>query len=174
MKKEIGFWCEATGAWYFGVPDCGYQRPDDLLRLTAARRARCKESDDACVIVPPRGKRGPRRFYIRGVLYAPLTDNPGEAFGWGVWVRIRKADFDRVMELWDEDGSGEPPLTGRLANHVAGFARSRGCAVLMKLGDQNTRPSVEIVDRKHPLGQIQRDGLSTHDAFEYAKFFNRS
>ena len=172
FEKTIAL-CSTCGQWHPSLPDCAYQRPDDLLKLTPARRARCKESDDACIIVPPRWKPGPRRFYLRGILYAPLSDRPGESFAWGVWVRVRKADFQRAIELWNEAGRGEPPLVGRLANEVKGFARTRGCAARLRLGDQDSRPSVEITDRVHPLWQIQRDGLTAHTAFEYVQHYLR-
>jgi hypothetical protein len=51
-------------------------------------------------------------FYVRGVLSLPIR-NSTEEFRWGVWVKVKKVDFDRYVELWDSDPAAAPAYIGQ-------------------------------------------------------------
>ncbi|MBS0196133.1 MAG: DUF2199 domain-containing protein [Planctomycetes bacterium] len=162
---EGGFQCGSCGQWHPGLPDCAFRRPDAIEKLSAVRRSKCFESDDLCEIPPPRRATN-RRRYLRAVLMLPLVDLAGQFFAWGPWVRVRRSHFERALELWDLDGQGEPPFEARLANRIAGIANTRGMLVRVQLGDPDTRPTLRVADRAHPLWSMQREGILAHEAFE--------
>jgi hypothetical protein len=54
----------------------------------------------------------------------PFTES-GE-FGWGAWAEVDWSTFERYLELYDEDGSGEPPKDGILANDLPPYPSSIG------------------------------------------------
>jgi hypothetical protein len=74
------------------------------------------------------------RYFIRCVLGVPFTESEGE-FGWGAWAEVDWSTFERYLELYDEDGSGEPPKDGILANDLPPYPSSIGSPVKIQFRD---------------------------------------
>jgi hypothetical protein len=85
--------------------DVAFGLPDAIFSLSEEQReARAKTQSDLCSL-------DDKRYFIRGVVYVPVQEL-GTKFGWG----------DRYHELYDKDGSNEPPSAGVLANTPPGYA----------------------------------------------------
>jgi hypothetical protein len=158
MVSENTFRCATCGRVHDGLPEVGFRRPDAIIALSKAERAECFENDDICVIPGVAG--GESRHFLRCHLSVPLKD-VGTDWGWGVWVEISEADFEKARELWDVDGSAEAPFRGVLANAIVAVPGSSGSGVTVQLGDETTRPGVHAEDG--PLARLQREGVTLHD-----------
>src|SRR5262249_21179360 len=104
-----------------------------------------------------------RRYYVRGILPIPVTD-AGDQFAWGLWVRVGKKDFDRYRELWNADGSNEPPFPGRLSvEDKPGYEGLDGHEVEVRLRAASERPAFRLLEGDdHRMAREQRDGLTLH------------
>jgi len=94
----------------FGLPDAIFALPEDQ------RAARAKTHSDFCLL-------DDKRYFIRGVVYVPVQQL-GTNFGWGVWAEVSESVFYRYQDLYDKDGSDEPPAAGILANTPSGYTES--------------------------------------------------
>lgn len=128
------FVCGTCGETHAGLPtDHAFKLPDAVWAVPEPERsARAKHTPDLC--------RLDQRHFIRGVLHVPLRE-AGDSFGWGVWVEVDRAAFDRYLALYDADGSAEPPFAGVLANAIPVYEGSLGTPVLVQLRDRRTRPA---------------------------------
>ncbi|MCU0836886.1 MAG: DUF2199 domain-containing protein [Chromatiaceae bacterium] len=96
--------------------DLAFALPDAIHALPEAQRAaRATIHSDLCSL-------DDRRFFIRGVVYAPVQQL-GTLFGWGVWAEVSREVFLRYQAIYDQDASGEPPAAGVLANCPPGYER---------------------------------------------------
>ena len=151
----VGFTCSVCGQVHPGLPmDLAYQRPADYFKVPAAERARrVKLTSDLCVI-------DETEFYIRGVLALPVKDSTDE-FRWGVWARVEASDFARYVELYDvEVVDDEPPFHGRLSGGIKSYPGSDMLEVTVHLQSGGQRPLFVVVDKAHPLGSDQAEGIS--------------
>ena len=150
MKSFVCSTCEDA---HEGMPtDFGWKLPDEVWAIPEAERStRAKFDSDRCQLGD--------RFFIRCILALPFTEQPGY-YGWGVWVEILESDFWRYIELYEKDGRAEPAITGSIANAIPGYKSTVGLAVQVQLQDEKSRPSVQFVDRGHPLAMEQQVGVS--------------
>ena len=149
------FRCEVCGEehdeW---PPDRGFSRPDEIWAMpVAARRKRAQENDDVCIL-------DDARHFIRGVLSIPVA-GLDEPWGLGLWVEVAKADFDRYVELFNEDAPDEPPFPGTIANDFPGFPDALGARVEVRLLSATERPAFRAVDAASELGRAQHGGIDT-------------
>jgi hypothetical protein len=95
--------------------DVAFALPDVIHALPADQRAvRARTHSDLCSL-------DDARYFIRGVVYVPVKQLV-TLFGWGVWAEVSPAVYLRYREIYDQDGSGEPPAAGVLANTPPGYA----------------------------------------------------
>jgi hypothetical protein len=134
------------------VTDWAYKLPDDVWALPEAERSeKARFNDDLCQF-------GDRNF-IRCVLEVPFTDAVGN-FGWGAWAEVEWPTFERYLELYDEDGSTEPPRTGKLANNLPAYPGSLGAPVAIRFRDPTRRPSLFLKPNDvSALAREQRTGI---------------
>jgi hypothetical protein len=94
--------------------DVAFGLPDDIFALSEEQReARAKIHTDLCSL-------DEKRYFIRGVVYVPVQQLDAN-FGWGVWAEVAEDTFFRYHELYDKDGSNEPPAAGVLANTLPDY-----------------------------------------------------
>ena len=94
--------------------DVAFALPDAIHALSEGQRAaRAKTHSDLCSL-------DDRRFFIRGVVYAPVQQL-GTLFGWGVWAEVAREVFLRYKTIYDIDASDEPSAAGVLANVPPGY-----------------------------------------------------
>jgi hypothetical protein len=156
----MGFRCGACGQEHDGLPmDVGFNRPADYFAVPKAQRERrCDCTSDWCVI-------DGRRYYIRGCLSVPVVDADDD-FVWGLWARVSARSFRRYRELYDADGSGEPPFRGYLSGEHSGYKGLDGHAVAVQLGGKKDRPAFTLRRSKHLLYVEQQRGITLHRVHE--------
>lgn len=128
----------------FALPDAIHALPED------ERAARARTHSDLCSL-------DERRFFIRGVVYAPVQQL-GTLFGWGVWAEVSREVFLRYQELYDRDATGEPPAAGVLANVPPGYARIEQPLEIL-FGPPDQRPTFRLVPTDSEFYREQVEGL---------------
>ena len=128
----------------FALPDAIHALPDDQ------RAARARTHSDLCSL-------DDRRFFIRGVAYAPVQQL-GTLFGWGVWAEVSREVFLRYQELYDRDASGEPPAAGVLASVPPGYERIEQPLEIL-FGPPDQRPTFRLALTDSELYREQVEGL---------------
>jgi hypothetical protein len=149
------FVCGTCGQTHAGLPaDHGFKLPDAVWAIPEPERSsRARHTADLC--------RLDQRRFIRGVLPVPLQ-GAGDSFGWGVWAEVERATFDRYIELFDQDGSGEPAHAAILANAIPVYEGSIGTPVLLQFQDRQTRPTIHLMpEDRSRLAQEQRQGIDS-------------
>lgn len=131
------FTCSICGNAHEGLPtDYAYCLPDDVWAIPVQEReARAQWSADLCQLGS--------RFFIRCILFVPFTERPGE-FGWGVWAEVSEAVFQRYLQVYEHDATGEPEATGVLANNVPAYPQLVGTPVLIQFGSSTERPTLRF------------------------------
>jgi hypothetical protein len=147
------FTCSVCGQEHEGLnTDWAYALPDVVWEIPEQdRKERARFNDDLCQFG--------ERYFVPCVLGVPFVDAPGR-FGWGAWAEVNWPTFERYLELYDEDGSSEPPHAGTLANMLSAYPGSLGAPVIIQFLDPKSRPSLylEKGDRSR-LALEQRAGV---------------
>lgn len=149
------FICSTCGETHEGLPtDHGWKLPDDVWAIPEAKRSNeAKFNSDLCQF-------GERHF-IRCVLKLPFKDQPGY-YGWGTWVEVAETDFYRYVEIYDKDGSAEPPVSGTIANVFPGYPPTVGLPVRVQFQSSTSRPTVAVEAGHHCLAAEQSAGIDNH------------
>ena len=131
--------------------DRGWQLPDDVWAIPAdERQDRAKFNSDLCQFG--------NRFFIRCLLKLPFNEQP-DYYGWGIWVEVTELDFYRYVELYDKDGSTEPPVPGTIANAIPSYPPTLGLPVVVQFQSSTSRPSVAVPVGSHPIAIEQSSGI---------------
>jgi hypothetical protein len=136
------------------VTDWAYKLPDDVWAIPEAERGeKARFNNDLCQFDD--------RSFIRCVLDVPFTEAPGN-FGWGAWAEVDWPTFERYLELYDEDGTTEPPRSGKLANHLPAYEGSLGTPVSIHFRDPSKRPALFLKpEDRSQLALDQRAGIGS-------------
>jgi hypothetical protein len=148
------FVCSICGRRHGGlVTDQAYKLPDDVWSISESERAeKARFDSDLCQFG--------ERFFIRGLLLIPFSNRP-DAFGWGVWVEAELSTFKRYLELYEVDGSSEPPHRGVLANDILGYPSSLDSEVDINFRAAAERPIVSVIGQNGSrLAEEQQRGMS--------------
>jgi hypothetical protein len=134
--------------------DFAYVRPVHYFLVPEEERARrVAVNDDICVI-------DDNMHLVRGIMKIRITDLPGRFFGWGFWAAISPHSFERYRELYDVDGTGEPPFRGLLAVSPPNYPDLLDAEVSVQLGTLSQRPEFRPTHFDHPLFVEYRDGIT--------------
>mgnify|MGYP003430499859 FL=1 len=148
------FICSVCGQSHAGAPtDTAFTLPDAVWALPPEERAnKAKWTTDLCNMG--------NEYFIRCLLEISFTSQPGY-YGWGVWAQVEWKDFQKYLEYYDKNGSGEPPFPGTLANHLPTYGTTLRLPVLVRLRTQDQRPAIEFAaEIDHPLADEARGGMS--------------
>jgi hypothetical protein len=97
-------------------------------------------------------------------LEIPFLDQPGY-YGWGAWAEVEWPSFEKYLEFYDKDGTGEVPLRGRLANNFPTYGGTLGLELLVQFRIASQRPAIIFPEHaNHLLAAEVRNGMS------YARF----
>jgi hypothetical protein len=109
-----------------------------------------------------------RRHFLRVLLSIPIAGE-GTDVGWGVWVEVSAADWERAYERWDDPKqSEESPFPARLANSLRGYDGTLGLPGRVKLVSPSVAPSFELdPEVDHPLAREQRVGVARERVVEW-------
>jgi hypothetical protein len=173
--KTFEFRCKDCGEMHRGSPSISYDMPVQYFQVPEPERsARVKISNDLCRILPAHDDPDDvTSYFIRATLEIPIHGAP-EPFCWGVWVSQSKTSFERYVETYDQDQSGDGSF-GWLAVAMRPYVRhsleepfeSLECNV--EWGAPGKRPQVLIKECDHPLYADQHDGISWDRAIEIAR-----
>ena len=146
------FICSTCGETHEGLPtDHGWTLPDDVWAIPVSERSdQAKFNTDLCQF--------DNRFFIRCLLMLPFKEQSGY-YGWGIWVEVVEPDFWRYVELYDKDGSAEPPVPGTIANAMPGCSSTLGLSVLVQFQGSTSRPSAVVSDTSHAIAAEQSQGI---------------
>lgn len=108
-------------------------------------------------------------YFIKGRIELPVDMNP-DSFYWTVWVLVKKDDFERMTELWnDENRILEKPYVGKLDTQLEVYPQTLDLSVMVitqKVGDV---PKIELTECDHPLYLEQENGISMGRVIAFAK-----
>jgi len=111
-------------------------------------------TEDFCVVEG-------EHFFIRCVLEGPIVGGGGRTFGYGVWSKLARGDFDRFVAFFDGRWQGRlGSWPGRLANSLTGWPDTLGLKCNVHPRNDRKRPLIEIGTTDHPLAVAQRDGIT--------------
>ena len=163
----MGFVCSVCGEHHDEpLLDIRMGLPEPVFELSEEEREeRAEVADDSGIFRSPAAG---EHYYVRGLLEIPIP-TLDRYFGYGAWIEVDAASYDRLGELWhDERGRDEPPFAGKLANELAPYERTVGLPVMLQLREVELLPTVELVETDHPLRADQRTGISEARAQELA------
>lgn len=144
--------------------DIAYQLPDLVWAIPEEERAdRAKFTTDLCQYGD--------RFYLRGILYTPIIDGD-QKFGWGLWAEVDEEAFQKYQAVYDIDGSGEPPVTGVLANTPPGYVGTDRVRVQIHFGPPTERPLFVVEPGPHLLYTEQTEGITVERVHELNKLYS--
>ncbi len=145
--------CDRCGDGLHGIRDIAFPMPFDIAALSESdRKERAKTSPDFC--------RLDDRFFIRCVATIPIRDSD-ETLRWGVWAEISVSLFQRYLEMYRDDATGEPAARGMMANDLRGYPATRGHAVTIRFGTASDRPQL-ILDKSESLLSLEQHAGIDH------------
>ena len=131
--------------------DVAFALPDAIHALSEGQRAaRARTHSDLCSL-------DDRRFFIRGVVYAPVQQL-GTLFGWGVWAEVAREVFLRYQAIYAQDASDEPPAAGLLANVPPGYERVEQPLAIV-FGPPDQRPMFKLAPTDSDFYREHVEGL---------------
>ena len=152
-----GYHCAVCGEYHDELPLAfGAAAPFAYAALSEEERARrAALSSDQYVI-------DDEWFFVRGQLELPMIGTD-EVFTWGVWVSLSEASFERMGELWEQEGrEQELPYLGRLntrlPEHI--YPDTLNLKARVHTRPVGLRPFVELEPTEHPLAVEQRGGVT--------------
>jgi hypothetical protein len=163
----LGFVCSVCGEHHDELMlDIRMGLPEPVFELSDAERAELAEfGDDSGIYREPDGD---EHYYVRGLVEIPIP-SLDRYFGYGAWIEVDGASYDRLGELWDDElGREEPAFAGRLANELAPYEGTFGLPVMLQLREVELLPAVELVETDHRLRAEQQNGITEARAQELA------
>lgn len=170
--RRFEFRCACCGKIHRGSPSFSLHRPEHIFDVPEADRPRRVQADDDLCIIHPADGEGEEQagYWIRATLEIPIhgADDP---FCWGVWVTQSRASFDRYVQTFDEDQSGDGSF-GWLPVHMQYYRSADGSWPWLECdvnwGVRGQRPQIVLRECDHQLYRDQRDGISWDKAIEIA------
>ena len=108
---------------------------------------------------------------IRGIAYIPTIDtiDTNTNFGWGLWLEVNEDAFNKCLEIYEVDGSNEPPVQGLLANTPPDYKNTNNLKAKIHFGSPDDRPNIILEPNKHKLANEQLNGISIERVHELNK-----
>ena len=159
--------CSICGARH-EVLDPTFRRPEAVVSLPEAERARrVQENDDLCMI-RPHGSEELARCFVRCTLKVEVHDSEQDAM-WGLWAEVTPGDFQRIVERWSDPGQvEEAPMSAVIANRILGYPDTLGLPVTLRLTGPTLRPALLVKpDTGHPFAVECLAGVSGHRVMEW-------
>ena len=165
--KVFEFRCGECGELHRGSPSFSYAKPPHYFAVPEAERAaRIQITTDTCAIDND-------TYFIRGLLEVPIC-GVDEPFAWGLWVSQSQKSFQRYVETFDEDQSGDGSF-GWLAVTMPGYAGPEPDAEPTNLAcdvqwrEAGTRPLIIPHECDHPLYRDYANGMAWDRAIDLAQ-----
>lgn len=111
---------------------------------------------------------GPR-YFVRGHVVLPVSDEALQEFIWSVWVELNEEAIDELAQRWErKDRASLPPVPARLdAPSLPYEPPVVGLRALLRDREPGTAPLVRLEQsQRHLLVDEQRDGITIHRVAE--------
>ena len=166
-SQRFQFRCECCGQIHSGSPSFAYQKPVGYFMVPEEERDdRVMLTEDLCSI-------DDETFYIRGLLELPI-EGVEEPFSWGLWISQSRESFERYVETFDQDQSGDGSF-GWLPVTMPGYIDSNSDAEWESLAcdvewqGPGSRPIIVPHRSDHPLSRDHANGITWDRAIEMAQ-----
>ncbi|MGJ8676928.1 MAG: DUF2199 domain-containing protein [Akkermansiaceae bacterium] len=148
--------CSVCGGNHDELPDIGSSSPfhwrDELEDVEGSLL-----TEDLCIV-------DAEDYFVRGVIEIPIIGSD-DYFGWGVWVSLKKENFEVYRDNYDTDAIG--PFFGWLATQIDFFpVETLNLPTTVKFVGDGTRPKIFINDCEHRLRSDQKSGITLEQAWE--------
>ncbi|HEX6650039.1 MAG TPA: DUF2199 domain-containing protein [Pyrinomonadaceae bacterium] len=144
-----------------------FHRPQAYVELSETdRQGLAMATEDLCMIAD---KQPPGiRFFVRGLLDVEVRDLR-RSVAWGIWVELERADYQKVLDLWDDQNQmDQPPMKAQLANQIPRYENTIGMPVEVRLTGPETRPKISIpLESSHPFARECVEGVVAHRVIEW-------
>ncbi len=170
--RKFEFRCDCCGKVHRGSPSFSLHRPEHVFEVPEDERdLRVEADDDLCIIRPTKGESDDQTSYwIRVTLDIPII-GADEPFCWGVWVSQSRDSFERYVETYNEDQTGNDSF-GWLPVHMKYYRNADGEWPSLKCdvnwGAPGKRPKIVLWECDNQLYRDQRDGISWDKAIAIA------
>ena len=163
------FQCTMCGAEHrLAEIEPSFDRPDAFFRIPPDKRARRSWNDEHfCVIWET--DRSARRHFLHVLLPFPLRGEKRD-YCWGVWSEAAELAYAHTFDTWTHARRGRTPaFPAQLANALPGAEPTLGLPGLVQLSDRGELPRFTFAtDVDHPIAGLQRKGVFTEQAIEWA------
>jgi hypothetical protein len=150
-----GFTCPTCGQYHDVIPlNYGADTPDAWYDIDPSQRhQRAVCSSDQCII-------DDQFFFVRGNIELPIIKSD-QVFSWSVWVSLSERNFQRAVDLWEQDGrEAERPYFGWLNTRLPGYPNTINLKTLMYTLPVGQRPHIVVEPTEHPLAIEQQQGIT--------------
>jgi hypothetical protein len=159
--------CKTCGQVHTELPHIGDDRPAYYYGIPEAERERrVKLTGDTCVI-------DDEDYFIRGVIEIPVHGHPHE-FGWGVWVTLKKENFEKYQANFDTPDIG--PFFGWLSTEIDWYKphTTINLKTMAHFRGEGLRPMIKLEPASdHPLAVDQRNGITLEKAWEIVHHYSK-
>ena len=167
----MGYTCSTCGRYHDEeIRDVRAGLPEEIHRLPEAERERR-------VLISPGGDFASigdaDRHFVRALIEITIREE-GDVFGWGVWVRLARADVARVSAAWTDEAEVGTGFPGWLATELTAYGRTEGLNGTLRLRRVDVLPTFELSDAQHPLAVEQKRGIDLERARELAELYQQA
>jgi hypothetical protein len=166
LRLQQGWTCKSCGQRHTGLFDLASGKPDpwphgpEVPRNVLDVERKCYLSDDLCIV-------DGEHHFIRCMLYLPISDLPGQRFGYGVWSSLSKQNFAIYKDTFGDDSAAVlGPWFGWFSNSLKGFPETFSLKCDVQPQPNRQRPIIFLQPTDHPLAIAQRDGIALDRVFE--------
>jgi len=101
-----------------------------------------------------------RDFFVRGLIKLPILGTE-ETFNWGVWGSLSRENFQRLVEMNDDDRRIDLPcMFSWLSTRIANYPETLSLKMYAHIQKAGMRPHFHLEESDHPLAREQRNGIS--------------
>ena len=144
--------------------DISYELPDVVWSIPKEKREEeANFNSDLCEYK--------NKHYIRGIAYIPILQT-NTFFGWGLWLEVNEETFNKYLEIYEIDGSDEPPYEGLLANTPPDYKNTNNLKAKIQFGSPNDRPNIIIEPNEHKIASEQLNGITIERVHELNNYIS--
>ena len=108
-------------------------------------------------------------YYVRGLIELPIMGT-AETLRWGVWGSLSRQNFEKLLEVFDEEERVElPAMFSWLSNQIDGYPDTLNLKMNAYIREPGTRPIFDLEPTDHPLSQEYHHGITPERVREIMK-----
>jgi len=154
----VTYKCAECGEAHDDLPDLHFEWPGPYFGIPPNELdKRVKATEDLCVI-------DKEHFFVRGLLMLPMHDRD-QAFGLGVWVSLKKENFEQYIDNYESADIG--PFFGWFSNALPFYSDDTfGLKTSVHFQGDGLRPLIRLDSCEHPIYTDFDKGITRHEAWE--------